>query len=64
MARNNDNATKAKKQGYKKKYKQLVNWGLKFYELRVGKPSFDIFVDVKNFLLQKNWMKKFSKKYI
>ena len=64
MGRNNDNISKAKKQGYKKTYIQLIGWGLKFHELRFGKPSFDVYVDDKNFLFNNKWYKKFSKKYL
>ena len=64
MGRNNDNPIKARQQGYKKTYKQLISWGLKFHELRLGKPSFDVFVDDKNFQFHKNWTIKFSKKYL
>ena len=64
MGRNKDIVSKAKKQGYKNTYNQLVNWGLKFNELRFGKPSFDVYVDDKSFSFKKNWHKKFSKKYL
>jgi len=64
MGRNNDNPIKARQQGYKKTYKQLISWGLKFHELRLGKPSYDVFVDDKNFQFHKNWTVKFSKKYL
>ena len=29
-------------------YAQLVAWGAKFHELRMGKPSYDLFIDDKN----------------
>ena len=45
MGRNNDNATKAHKQGYIKTYKQLKKWNLKFHILILGKPSFDLLID-------------------
>lgn len=28
-------------------YNQLNSWGLKFHELRMGKPAFDLFIDDK-----------------
>ena len=28
--------------------KQLNEWGCKFHELRMGKPSYDLFIDDKN----------------
>lgn len=64
MGRNKDRVSKAKKQGYKKTYNQLMSWGLKFHILKFGKPSFDVFVDDKNFQFNKMWYKKFSKIYL
>ncbi len=29
-------------------YKQLIQWGCKFHELRMGKPVYDLFIDDKN----------------
>lgn len=58
MGRNNDNAKKAKKQGYKFTKKQLDSWGLKYSKLILGKPSYDIFVDDKSIFFKKNWAKK------
>ncbi len=29
-------------------YSQLVAWGAKFHELRMGKPAYDLFIDDKN----------------
>jgi len=28
-------------------YEQLVMWGVRFHELRMGKPAFDLFIDDK-----------------
>ena len=64
MGRNKENISVAKKQGYKKTYNQLIKWGLKFDELRLGKPTFDVYVDDKNFLFKNDWYKEFSKKYL
>jgi len=58
MGRNNDNVKLAKKQGYKKTFKQLLSWKLKFHKLIYGKPSFDIYVDDKSIDFKKNWIKK------
>ncbi len=58
MGRNNDNAKKARKQGYKFTKKQLDSWGLKYSKLILGKPSYDIFVDDKSIFFKKNWAKK------
>ena len=43
MGRNKENISIAKKQGYKLTYNQLIKWGLKFDELRFGKPTFDVY---------------------
>ena len=29
-------------------YAQLIDWGCKFHELRMGKPAYDLFIDDKN----------------
>ena len=49
MGRSNQNQKKAKKKGYKMTYNQLKKWGLNFHKLELGKPSFDVYVDDKNF---------------
>ncbi len=64
MGRNNQNSQKAKKQGYKKTFNQLSKWGLKFHKLKFGKPSYDVFVDDKNFSHKKDWVKDFKKKFL
>lgn len=58
MGRNSDNIRLAEKQGYKKTYAQLKKWKIKFHQLIIGKPSFDIFVDDKAFGFKKNWVNK------
>ena len=35
-------------------YNQLKKWGLNFHKLELGKPSFDVYVDDKNFNFKKN----------
>ena len=64
MGRNNDNIQKAKAQGYKKTYKQLKKWKLKFHELRFGKPSYDFFLDDKNVFFKKKWHEYYKKKFL
>ena len=63
MGRSNQNQKKAKKKGYKMTYNQLKKWGLNFHKLELGKPSFDVYVDDKNFNFKKNWIQDFKKKY-
>ena len=36
-------------------YNQLVKWKIKFHELRMGKPSYDLFIDDKNLNANYHW---------
>lgn len=56
MGRNNDNASKANKQGYKFTKKQLKKWNVKYSKLILGKPSYDLYIDDKNLGFSKNWV--------
>ena len=47
MKRYIGDAKKAHSQFYDFTYKQLEDWGLKFHQLRMGKPEGDIFIDDK-----------------
>ena len=47
MGRNNENYKLVKKKYHNKTNKQLKKWGVKFDELILGKPSYDIFIDDK-----------------
>lgn len=58
MGRNNDNVNKSIKMGYKLTQNQLKKWKVKYHRLIMGKPSYDLFVDDKNFGFNKNWHKK------
>jgi len=33
---------------FKTTYNQLIKWGCKFHELKMGKPAYDLFIDDKN----------------
>ena len=35
--------------------KQLKKWGVKYNQLIMGKPSFDLYIDDKNLNFKKNW---------
>tara|TARA_Y100000590_G_C15703823_1_gene1007800 strand:+ start:2050 stop:2415 length:366 start_codon:yes stop_codon:yes gene_type:complete len=61
MGRNNENQKKAYKFGFNKTLKQLKKWNLKFHELILGKPTFDIYVDDKAYGYKKNWYRNFKK---
>jgi len=47
MGRNKDNQVAAITQFYDLTLAQLNGWGVKFHDLRLGKPSGDIYVDDK-----------------
>ena len=61
MGRNNENITKAKKQGFKMTKDQLKKWKVNYHKLIFGKPSFDLFVDDKSIYFSKNWHKNLDK---
>ncbi len=64
MGRNNDQISKAKKQGLSFTKNQLKKWNLKYDKLFFGKPSFDLFIDDKSFFFKKNWNKLLLKKIL
>ena len=52
----------AKLKGYVLTQNQLKKWNLKYNELIMGKPSFDIYIDDKNLGFKKNgWVKQLRK---
>ena len=57
MGRNNENVSKAKKQGYRMTVDQLKKWKIKYHRLIFGKPSFDLFIDDRALFFKKNWPK-------
>ncbi len=58
MGRSNDNEKLAHKKGFKFTLNQLNSWGVKFHKLKLGKPSYDIFIDDKALFFKKNWSTK------
>ena len=64
MGRNNQNVSKAKKQGLKFTKVQLKKWKISYHKLIFGKPSFDIYIDDKSFFFDKNWSSKLKKKLL
>lgn len=63
MGRSNNNEKLAKKRDNQFTLSQLKKWGLKFDELKIGKPSYDVIIDDKSFDFKKNWLKKFQSKF-
>tara|TARA_B100000035_G_C20750152_1_gene443614 strand:+ start:176 stop:520 length:345 start_codon:yes stop_codon:yes gene_type:complete len=41
---------------------QLNKWKVNYHELIFGKPSYDLYIDDKNYNFKKNWYKKFKLK--
>jgi len=58
MGRTNNNYQEAYKLGYKFTLNQLQGWNLKFNELILGKPSFDLLIDDKAFNYDQSWIEK------
>ena len=56
MGRSKDNVNIAKKKFELRTKKQLKKWNLKYHNLILGKPSYDIFIDDKNLSFKKNWV--------
>ena len=59
MGRSNEDIIKTYKAGYNFTLNQLNDWGLKFNELFLGKPRYDILVDDKSIFYKDDWVKNF-----
>jgi hypothetical protein len=55
MGRSNDNARKARLNGYKLTKLQLKKWKVNYHKLIMGKPSYDLIIDDKSLGFKKNW---------
>ena len=64
MGRTNSNTKKAHKLGYLKTSNQLKRWNLKYHELILGKPRYDVIIDDKSIDYNKNWSKKIYTEYL
>lgn len=62
MGRCNENIKCAKKKGFLKTKKQLKKWKVRYHELIMGKPSYDILIDDKSLNFKKNWSFELDKK--
>ena len=58
MGRTNNNIEKAKQLGYEETLIQLKSWNVKFHQLFMGKPSYDVLIDDKAFNYNENWIQK------
>ena len=59
MGRSDEDIIKSYKAGYNFTLNQLNDWNLKFHELFLGKPRYDILVDDKSIFYNDDWMKEF-----
>ena len=55
QSRQNNDVKKVIDVGHNFTYKQLKSWDLKFHELKMGKPEFDIIIDDKAYNYNKSW---------
>ena len=56
MGRTNNDIIKAKKEGFSLTVKQLKDWGIKYHQLIMGKPSYDIIIDDKSYNYNEDWI--------
>lgn len=61
MGKFKGNKSKVLSYGYKKTFKQITDWGLKFNRLEMGKPSYDYIIDDKSIFFTNNWIKEMNK---
>ena len=61
MGRNDNNVIETYKSGYEFTLKQLKDWKIKFHELNMGKPRYDVLVDDRTIFFEENWKKIYRK---
>ena len=55
MGKNNESRNKAHNEGYQFTKNQLLKWGVKYHELKMGKPSYDLYIDDKSVNVDDYW---------
>ena len=55
MGRCNSNPFEVYKKGYEFTLKQLGGWGVKFHELHMGKPRYDLVIDDRSLFFDPAW---------
>ena len=60
MGKSNGDINKAYELGFKFTKKQLSNWGVKYHELILGKPEYDLVIDDKSIFFDENWYENFK----
>ena len=58
MGRNNENVSKVYETGFEFTKRQLEKWNIKYHELIMGKPSYDIIIDDKSINYSNDWINK------
>jgi len=56
MGRYNSNVKKVYEIGYDFTKKQIEKWGLKYHQLILGKPSYDLIIDDKSINYDESWI--------
>ena len=62
MGRSHENVDIVKKKYLNRTKSQLKKWNIKYHNLYMGKPNFDIFIDDKSLGFKKNWIKELKLK--
>ena len=60
MGKFKNDRIKAINYGFEKTKNQLISWDLKFHELLLGKPEYDIIIDDKSIFLIKIGLQKYK----
>lgn len=60
MGKSKGDAKKAYEIGYSFTKNQIDKWGLKYHELILGKPEYDIIIDDKSIFYKDNWYEDFK----
>ena len=64
MGRNKEDTFKAKRQAQNITKVQLKKWQVNYNQLIFGKPSFDIYIDDKNYLFDRKWAIKLKRELL
>ena len=60
MGRCGNNPIEVYKKGYAFTLAQLEGWGVKFHELHMGKPRYDMVIDDRSLFYSEAWPERFS----
>jgi CMP-N,N'-diacetyllegionaminic acid synthase len=55
MGRTGGNSDEARRLGLDLTQRQLAEWGVRFHELHMGKPSYDVVVDDRSVFFESDW---------